>query len=318
LANPKPRSREAARKSAACEVRTAVRRLDAPPLLRLWHLSSLDAPTVAAVWALGFAWAANVHLPLWIPALLALVAWTVYIGDRLLDVRATLGTSGIHRLRERHHFHWRHRRILLPLAIAAACVAAWIVFFLMPVGARERNSALAAAALAYFTRVHSSRKPSPFAFPPMSPLLSKEFLVGLLFTFACAIPAWSRSTAQPGSPLWPLSCTVLFFVALAWLNCHAIDRWESRDESHRSSHVFTPACLLALAGLLLAAILSSVQPRPAALVAAGAASALLLALLDRLRRRLTPLALRAAADLVLLTPVLITPALLIPLALLPQ
>jgi hypothetical protein len=54
------------------------------------------------------------------------------------------------------------------------------------------------------------------------------------------------------------------------------------------------------------------------LVAAGAASALLLALLDRLRRRLTPLALRAAADLVLLTPVLITPALLIPLALLPQ
>ena len=63
----------------------------------------------------------------------------------------------------------------------------------------------------------------------------------------------------------------------------------------------------ATAGLLLAAVLVAFQPRSAALVAAGAASALLLALLDRLRNRLTPVALRAAADLVLLTPLLLTP-----------
>lgn len=61
--------------------------LDAPLLLRYWHLSSLDAPTVAVVWSLGFAWAAGVRLPVWIPILLALVAWAVYIGDRLLDAR---------------------------------------------------------------------------------------------------------------------------------------------------------------------------------------------------------------------------------------
>jgi hypothetical protein len=60
--------------------------------------------------------------------------------------------------------------------------------------------------------------------------------------------------------------------------------------------------LLGVSGLLLATVLASTQPRPAALIAAGAASALLLALLHRLRHRLTPLALRAAADLVLLTP----------------
>jgi hypothetical protein len=47
------------------------------------------------------------------------------------------------------------------------------------------------------------------------------------------------------------------------------------------------------------------RPRPAALTAAAAASALLLALLDRIRGRLTPLALRAAADLVLLTPLVL-------------
>jgi hypothetical protein len=48
--------------------------------------------------------------------------------------------------------------------------------------------------------------------------------------------------------------------------------------------------------------LSSTQPRFAVLVLAGAAGALLLTLLDRFRGRLTPIALRASADLALLTP----------------
>ena len=61
----------------------------------------------------------------------------------------------------------------------------------------------------------------------------------------------------------------------------------------------------ALAGLLLAVIASASHPRSAALLGAGTASALLLGLLDRMRKHLTPLALRAGADLVLLTPVLL-------------
>ena len=65
---------------------------------------------------------------------------------------------------------------------------------------------------------------------------------------------------------------------------------------------FSAAIFLALTGLLLSSIEFPLHPRPAALLRAGAASALLLALLDRLRNRLSPLALRAAADLVLLTP----------------
>jgi len=55
----------------------------APVPLRLWHLASLDAPTVAVVWTLGFAWAASVRLPPWIPVLLALATWAVYVADRL-------------------------------------------------------------------------------------------------------------------------------------------------------------------------------------------------------------------------------------------
>ena len=51
---------------------------------------------------------------------------------------------------------------------------------------------------------------------------------------------------------------------------------------------------------------------PISLMLAGVASSLLLALLDRVRNRLTPLALRCAADLVLLTPlILLTPTALL-------
>jgi len=49
-------------------------------------------------------------------------------------------------------------------------------------------------------------------------------------------------------------------------------------------------------------VLASTHPRQAALLVAGLGSVVLLALLDGLQARLSPLALRAAADLVLLTP----------------
>ncbi len=275
--------------------------LDAPVLLRLWHLASLDAPTVAVTWSIGFAWAARVRLPVWVPALIALTAWTVYIADRLLDTLRGLHSGDMERLRARHFFHWRHRRMLASLAAAAAIAAFTIVFALMPTGARERNSVLAAAAAAYFSGVHSGRNLPRLRFP------AKEFFVAVLFTAGCALPALSRLREAGGHtlPSWQLLALVAFFAALAWLNCHAIERWESRGLASRPSHICTAGCLLGLAGLLLAGLFASHQPRAAALIAAGAASALLLALLDRLRIRLTPLALRAAADLVLLSPLVL-------------
>jgi len=211
-------------------------------------------------------------------------------------------------------------------------------------------------------------------------------LVGLLFTAACSLPAISRASALASVSIWPLSATAVFFALLAWLNCHAIERWESEPSqqvleecfsgakqsaekrgisgeiagkrpSGAEAHIdsvgfmrglkppppfgssfsaackalalsagfmrglkppppagscFRAACVLAAAGMFLAFVLSQTQARCASLAAAGAGSAFLLALLDRFRNRLTPLALRAAADLVLLTPVaLLTPALLL-------
>lgn len=93
--------------SPPARLETLDRALDAPSPLRLWHLSSLDAPTVAAVWSLGFAKTAGVRLPAWAPVLLVFVTWFVYVSDRLLDARSALRARDIHRLRQRHYFHWQ-------------------------------------------------------------------------------------------------------------------------------------------------------------------------------------------------------------------
>lgn len=322
----------------AIQDRATSHKWDVAAPLRFWHLTSLDAPTVAVVWSLAFAWAAKIRLPIWIPVLLALAAWSIYIADRLLDTRAALRTGNLQGLRQRHWFHHQHRGLLGPLAIAFACAAACIVLREMPLAARERNSVLAVAALAYFARVHASRwLPGAGSFGRV-PRFNKELLVGLLFTAACVLPALSRVFAQRNEPIWPPMAVAGFFAMLAWLNCHAIERWET-NASRRAEEVFfseakasvpsatfmrglkppapsgssfTAAGILAVAGLLLAGVLSCPQPRAAVLVASGTASAVLLGLLDYFRDRLTPLALRVSADLVLLTPI----ALLTPLALL--
>ena len=278
---------------------------DAPAPLRLWHLASLDAPTIAVVWSLAFAWTAQIHLAPWVPVLLALGTWTVYIGDRLLDALAALRSGSFHSLRERHFFHWRHRRVLLALAATAACAAAAIIAGLMPTAIRERNFVLAVVALAYFSSIHALRRPSRrrAQLHSLAPHF-KEFLVGVLFTAGCALPTLSRlhGIARPNSPQWPILVAFAVFAALAWLNCRAIEHWESDPASSR---IPTAAIALGSVAALFANFLIAAQPRSAALLAAGAFSALFIALLDSFRTHLTPLALRIAADLVLLTPLLL-------------
>jgi len=183
------------------------------------------------------------------------------------------------------------------MAAGFSCLAAWIVVRYMPLASRERNSLLALAAFAYFARVHSVSNRAPF----LSRILSKELLVGLIFTAGCALPTWARA------PFWPTLCPVGFFALLAWLNCYAIDRWENPALTH-SARIAHMASLLALAGAALAALVAAFRPRSGELLLAGAMSALLLGVLDQMRNRLGAVTLRAAADLVLLTPALLAPA----------
>jgi hypothetical protein len=303
--------------AATCPSLHFSRLIGIPRPLALWHLASFDAPSVAVVWSVAFAWAAGAHLPLWVPVLLALTLWAVYIGDRLLDARSGFRSAQSEHLHERHYFHWRHRRILLPLAVTAACSAGLLILIFMPFKARVQDSLLAAGFLAYFARVHSMHKSRRLFF---SRLFSKELLVGMLFTIGCALPALRLMTAALRPMLW----VVGFFALLAWFNCRAIDSWESNGLNSIGTDPTAKAesgqawaamrtglygSLLACFGFVLAAWLYASFPRPAMLLLAGSLSALLLAWLDRRQSRMTVVALRTAADLVLLTP-----ALLIPLA----
>lgn len=319
---------------------------DLPRPVALWHLASLDAPTVAVVWSLAFAWAGGVHVSGRVVAVLALATWCAYVSDRLLDarvldarvlgawaraelsIRPELGRPELERteLRERHYFHWRNRRLFVPVVAVAACIAGVIALGFLPVVDRERGSVLALAALAYFSGVHAT--PRLERWRHLVPrFATKEFLVAVLFTAGCILPAWSRFHASihalgaTDSTLWRFWIPGIYFAALAWLNCRSIATWEAEKNSRsagikgsrvRFFEVFPAltanlfaAELLAFAGFLMACLASRSDLRAAALLAAGATSALLLALLDRLRKRMTPLALRAAADLVLLTPVVI-------------
>jgi hypothetical protein len=286
--------------------------------LVLWHLTSLDAPTVAAVWSLAFAWCSGLHLHPWTPVLLSLTTWCIYVGDRLLDARKGLRFYSESGLRERHFFHWRHRRILLPLAIAAACIALAMVMALLPPIARERGSVMAIAALAYLSGVHLALGSDNFTATQRLTFPNKEFWVGLLFTAGCALPSWPRlhlaGTTQ--SALWPFWIPVACFAALAWLNCSCIAQWESAEKPpgllhlHRGANGSAPmhlrlAILLAIFNTGLAASAFPAHPRTAALLACGAASAIILALLDCIRDRLAATTLRAAADLALLTPLVL-------------
>jgi hypothetical protein len=264
---------------------------------------------VAVAWTLGFAWAAHIRLPLWAPVLLGLVGWAVYMGDRLLDAYAGTSSPPRHQLRERHYFHWRHRRVFASLAIGSAAVATWIVVALVPARAIKPDTVAAAAALAYFSTVHF-RLTLPTALGRLlHPVKSREFIVGTLFTTACVLPVWSQVRQSLGLAAtdWLLITPFISFAVLAWLNCRAIGIWESDPNAFLPDRMLPLARRIGLAGLVLAGILAFAHPRPAALLAAGAISALLLGVLDRMRHHITPLALRSAADLVLLTPLLLLP-----------
>lgn len=277
---------------------TTAGRLDAPAFLRLWHLVSLDAPTVAVVWTLAFAWAAGVRLPGWVPLLIVLVTWAVYIADRLFDSWRALEIGETHSLRERHLFHWRHRRIFVPVGAGAAIVAAGLAAALMPIFARERGSVLCLAAFTYFAGVHAGKDVEWQVRGPLRRWVGKELFVGILFTAACVLPAWNRAPDRH----WMLFVPAIFFACLAWLNCCAIERWESTKKDDGPSRIGSAAACLFAGGILISACCLRRQPRAAELLLAGAFSSILLALLDRLRGRMTEMALRVAADLVLLAP----------------
>lgn len=285
-----------------------------PAVLKLWHLTSLDAPTVAVVWACAFAWAARVRVAPAMLAVLALVVWAIYVFDRLLDARAGRDDPGRHILQERHWFHWRHRRAMSALAGAAAIVAGCMVEQRLAMPALRRDSLMGLATLAYFSGVHGRGLRSGWIARVMHWLgrvVSREVVVGVIFSAGCMLPVLPSAGSGVVHIALRMAAPALTFAGLAWLNLAAIGRWEAwAAGSLRDTGVarlgLRMARICALCGLAAAIV----DLRVAMLLAAAALSALMLAGLDARRERMDAVTLRAAADLMLLTPVLLTPIVL--------
>jgi hypothetical protein len=266
-------------------------------LAEWWHLLSLDAPTVAALWSWFFARAMHLHLPFLQPLLLALGPWLLYVADRILD--------GLRKdeLRERHHFHARHRTAFLWAASLIVVFFAWFVVTRMRPEALRDNSWVGIFALLYLFAVHrptNSARTNP-------PRLPKELAVAILFAAATAVPAWSRLGATLGKQ--QLAPAVVFFALLCWINCVSIEKWEAgnphsttRWASLHLRPIVTMIALFSVAGALLAPSRGLMAVYLAALL-----SSALLFLLDTSSAHVSPLHLRIAADAALLTPLAFFP-----------
>ncbi|UWZ86686.1 hypothetical protein [Occallatibacter riparius] len=280
-----------------------------PAALKYWHLASLDAPSVAAAWACALAWAARVRVSQAMIVVLALVVWAIYLVDRLLDAWTGLRDAGRHNLQERHWFHWRHRRLFTVLAATATVAAGCMVLSRLHAAALRRDSLIGLATLAYFSGVHGGRSPRWMDWlRGRIGGVSREFVVGVIFSAGCVLPVLPSAPTGLTKMCALLVLPAAAFAMLAWLNVKAIGRWEEWAQLPGSeSGVKRIALRLALACGLCGLGLGALQPRPALLLALVAVSALLLAWLDTLRDRMDAVTLRAAADLVLLTPLALLP-----------
>ncbi len=268
-----------------------------------WHLLSLDAPTVAVLWAWSFERAVGGRTSVSALAVLGLGTWLIYVADRLLDARPARGSTAPE-LRERHFFHARHRRTLLAVAFPAAAVLLWLISR-MPSIDRRDDAILFAVAMLYFGSVHLavSRTRRGFA---------REITVGVVFALATAIPAWS----QAFDLRLRMALLVLLFAALCCLNTIAIEVWEQPNSARRFS-VSLAAGAVTSCSAALAFWTGAHDPADGALILCAALSAMVLFSLDAMHRRRSTqdaapdeaarwlLLVRVAADAALLTPLLL-------------
>ena len=262
------------------------------PLI-LWHLLSLDAPTAAAVWTWFIAAANHIRLPWSAPLAMFVAVWSLYASDRLLDTED---------LELRHRFHQQHRNAFLA-GIALASLTLALLLPRIPPESIHLYLILGGLVFAYFIVIHATRS---------AHRLPKELAVGVCFAAATFIPTVSR---RPELRLHLIPPAILF-AALCSLNCLFIYSWE--HDARPSSHPPHFTTQFSLRHLTLLAVINTGASTALALFdrycpwpipAATAISTATLLVLHARRNRHSPLTLRAAADLALLTPILLIPLL---------
>ena len=244
----------------------------------LWpNLLSLDAPVVALLWQILFARCFHARVDPLPSVLLVLAVWLIYAADRTID--AWTGESE----RPRHEFYRRYWRALLPLWILALTAGSALAWTRLTPELLYRGLALGSAVVLYFALLHVG------VFQK-----TKEAAVAVLFAVGATLSAWPNvRTAVDLVPIVLFSC-------LCWINCVAIEHWESAGEPRWP--IAGSAGCVAIAAVLL--LLFSSRP---VLGGAVTASAVSFMLLDCARRRFSRDALRVLADVALLSPLFLLP-----------
>jgi len=299
------------------------------PLVRgidLWHLVSLDAPTVAMLWTWFLARTNHISLPATAILAMGTAVWMLYAADRLLDSRAiefrtsskavivTLSNakgknprllfeapaSASIDLEPRHYFHRNHQRAFRCGILFASISLALLLPQLAPQSIRL-YLVLGTLLFGYFILIHVNSA----AIQHNSHRLPKELAVGVFFSAATFIPTVA---SDPSLRLALLPAAILFAV-LCSLNCLFIYHWEHPATSSETNPATNIALRLlplisaiALVSGLILAVFDHSLPRP--IPAACSLATILLLLLHRNRHHLSPTTLRAAADICLLTPFL--------------
>jgi hypothetical protein len=266
-----------------------------PPWWLWWNILSLDAPTVAVIWAAVFAHAAGITVRPSDEITLGLAVGTIYIADRLLDGWRSAADAA---LQERHLFCARHRTALLAVLVPASAGILWIATHGLTAREVKAGLILAAIVATYIVGIHAAR-----GFPAR--LLPKELTVGILFAAGTTLPLWSQAaTISPSAWL-----SVILFALLCSLNCLAIEYWENvrsfETPRHTAStrmdgednHIYWLSAALGIAAPTVPLVGPS--QRFAKPIVAISVAAFLLLLLHLFRNRFSRPALRVLADAVL-------------------
>jgi hypothetical protein len=243
-------------------------------------LLSLDAPLVAVLWQVLFVRCFRAQPGIVAPTLLASAVWLIYSADRMLD--AWRGIDN----RPRHEFYKHYWRLLLPAWGSVFVLTGLLSWIALPWGLFARGVGLIGAVAVYFAVVHAAPERIRRYWP-------KEAMVGVLFALGASVAAWNqvRSVAD--------ILTLLLFSCLCWINCAAIEQWESGRGRWPVGAIS--------GGIALAALILLHQHRPV-LGGAESASALAFVWLDRGRPKLSLDMLRVLADVALLSPIVFLPA----------
>jgi hypothetical protein len=272
--------------------------------LELWHLLSLDAPTVASTWTIFIARCASVKLPWTAPAAMFVAVWMLYAADRLLDARPLPNGAPPPDLEERHRFHHRHRTAFLSTLILASGLLAGLLHRLNA-DALRLYALLAALLAGWLLLIHARPLPTD-----QIRRLPKELAVGVFFPAAIFIPTVARA---PQLRMALLPAAVLL-AGICTLHCLFLYAWEHpapRTRAHWTTRWATghlrPLTLGVIACAAFVATLSEQHALPhldlAPALACSVSAALLIAL-DAQQRRWRAVTVRACADMVLLTPLL--------------